>query len=61
MATNGSYSGNDKIQGNSEIEYASDPAAGGFFHSDYKKSVSYLSNNWRKHIEYYIKFLLQTR
>ncbi|KAK7601336.1 hypothetical protein V9T40_008777 [Parthenolecanium corni] len=37
MATNGSYSGNDKIQVNSDIEYASDPAAGGFFHSDYKK------------------------
>ncbi|XP_065225046.1 AP-3 complex subunit beta-1 [Planococcus citri] len=37
MATNGSYSGNEKISGVSEIEYATDPASGGFFHSDYKK------------------------
>lgn len=41
MATNGSYSGNEKVSGVSEIEYATDPASGGFFHSDYKKLVDW--------------------
>lgn len=39
MTTNGSYGGNEKMQGISDIEYAIDPASGGFFHSDYKKFV----------------------
>lgn len=38
MAVNGSYSGGaDKTLGVTDIEYATDPASGGFFNSDYKK------------------------
>mgnify|MGYP000913988168 CR=1 FL=1 len=37
MTTNGLYGGGEKIPGISDVEYAADPASGGFFHSDYKK------------------------
>lgn len=36
MANNGSYS-NDRTSGATDIEYATDPASGSFFNSDYKK------------------------
>ena len=39
MTTNGLYGGGDKIPGISDAEFATDPASGGFFHSDYKKLV----------------------
>lgn len=37
MTTNGLYGGSEKVPGVPDIEYATDPASGGFFHSDYKK------------------------
>lgn len=37
MANNGSYSNDRPGVGGDTAEYASDPASGGFFHSDYKK------------------------
>ncbi|XP_049791279.1 AP-3 complex subunit beta-2 [Schistocerca nitens] len=37
MANNGSYSNDRPGAGGDTAEYASDPASGGFFHSDYKK------------------------
>ena len=37
MANNGSYSNERPSLGGGDIDYASDPASGGFFNSDYKK------------------------
>jgi hypothetical protein len=39
MASNGSYSNERPSSGGDVPEYATDPASGGFFHSDYKKWV----------------------
>lgn len=36
MANNGSYS-NDRASAAADIEFATDPASGSFFNSDYKK------------------------
>lgn len=36
MSNNGNYK-NDWVPGGLELEYSTDPATGGFFHSDYKK------------------------
>jgi hypothetical protein len=37
MASNGSYSNERQSTAGDTPEYATDPASGSFFHSDYKK------------------------
>lgn len=39
MASNGSYNNERPSSGGDAAEYSTDPASGGFFHSDYKKWV----------------------
>lgn len=43
MANNGSYS-NDRTSAATDIEFATDPASGSFFNSDYKKYVVIINN-----------------
>lgn len=40
MANNSSYSNDRSSAAAGDIDYATDPASGGFFNSDYKKYVT---------------------